>query len=270
MRRHKTKGPRYIIWDLETLPDMVAVMNAYAGLSDWPGKTFKADLTSIICAGWKVLGEKRVHCINAWDFPEWRKDVNNDKKLCLAISKILNGADAIVTHNGVRFDWKHLATRMEINGLKPLPEIVHVDTCQVLKSKFLLSSNSLQNAAGVFLKDKKLKHEGWGMWVKAWQRDSKAMKEMTKYCKKDVLLLEQLYMRLRPYTIKKISAQANHNILNPTKHPRCPVCGSGNIIRNGIRFNGVTKMQRLQCHDCGAPSKMPLEKVGKANEIPKG
>lgn len=230
----------------------------------------KADLTSIICAGWKVLGSKQVHCINAWDFPEWRKDVNNDKKLCQAISKILNGADAIVTHNGVRFDWKHLQTRMAINELPPLPEVMHIDTCQVLKAKFLLSSNSLQNAGTIFTKDKKLKHEGWTMWVKVWSRDKQAMRNMTKYCKQDVLLLEKLYLKLRAHTGKKISSQVNYNILFPSKTPQCPVCGSGNIIRNGIRYSGVTKIQRMQCHGCGAHSKMILEKVAKSNEILKG
>ena len=98
--------PRIVLFDLETLPNLTEVMKVLPSLSDYPGRTLKAQLNSVICAGWKVFGESKVHCINAWDFSTWNKSVNDDKQIVSAIRDVLAEADAVVTHNGKKFDWK--------------------------------------------------------------------------------------------------------------------------------------------------------------------
>lgn len=222
-------------------------MKHYAGLSDWPGKTLKANITSIICAGWKVLGQKKVNCINAWDFKTWRKDVNDDYALCKAISKVIQGADCIVTHNGVRFDWKHLDTRLLIHDLPRLPKVLHVDTCKIAKRHLYFTNNKLQTLGETLVKDKKLKHEGWEMWVKVGQRDSKAMKMMTRYCKKDVVLLEKVFLKLRKYS----NQIPNHNNFVDPLGKSCPNCGNHNLIKWGYTISAQVMNARLLCKECG-------------------
>jgi len=123
--------PKIIIFDLETMPNLKEALKVWPQLSQYPGKTLRASITSIICAGWKYHNEKKTHCINAWDFKNWKTNVNDDMEVCKAIREVLEDADAVVTHNGTRFDWKYLQTRLLINGLKPLPKIPHIDTCTI-------------------------------------------------------------------------------------------------------------------------------------------
>jgi len=50
-------GPRIILWDLETLPDLKEVLKVYPSLSDFNGRTLKAQITSIISFGYKEFGK---------------------------------------------------------------------------------------------------------------------------------------------------------------------------------------------------------------------
>lgn len=190
--------PRIIYWDLETMPDLQASMEVFPQLSNYPGLTLKATHNSIICFGYKVSGMKKSKCINAWDFPRWRKNINDDYEVVKAAAKILRTADCIVTHNGKRFDWKFLQTRLLFHGLDPLPEILHIDTCSVAKSNLMSFNNRLNTLAKLLTKMQKQEHEGWGLWVKVMQKNSKAMKEMTVYCKQDVTVLEGIFKKLKP------------------------------------------------------------------------
>lgn len=248
-------GPRIVLFDLEILPNLIEVMKYWTGLSAYPGLTLKANITSICCAGWKVLGEKKVHCINAWDFPEWQKDVNADRKLVQEIASVLDGADCVVTHNGKRFDWKFLQTRLLIHGLPPLPRILHVDTCAVSKSNLLLFNNRLNTLGDALTSEQKMEHEGWMLWVKTHQRDAKAMQIMEAYCKQDVLLLEKVFTRLRPF----IKEMPNFNLFRDRDSEGCPNCESLDTTKEGLRYERNGTMQRWRCRKCLTPFKAPLE-----------
>lgn len=239
-------GPKIVLFDLETLPNLPEALKVWTALSNYPGQTLRASITSIICAGWKVLGDKKVECINAWDFPDWKKDVNADGPLCKAIYDVLKDADCVITHNGKRFDWKFLQTRLLYHGLDILPKIHHVDTCSEAK-KYLMVFNNRLNTVAKFLTDKeKMDHEGWDLWVKVHARDPKAMLTMTKYCKQDVLVLEEVFGRLRPF----IKSLPNQNLFNPLKLNSCPGCGSTRLQSRGKQYAATKVYKRYQCIDC--------------------
>lgn len=192
-------APRIILWDLETLPNLPQVLKVFPSLSNYPGLTIKASINTIICCGWKVYGEKKTHCINAWDFYRWTRDVNDDYSIVKAAYTILRGADVLVTHNGKRFDNKFLETRLAFHGLPPLPkEIIHIDTCQELKRSLLLFNNRLNTGAEFLTDSLKKEHEGWALWEKVSNRNPKAMRDMTSYCKQDVRVLEKVFKSLIP------------------------------------------------------------------------
>lgn len=241
--------PRIVLFDLETLPNLKQALKVWPRLSQYPGKTMRASITSIACAGWKVLDEKKTHCINAWDFSRWSKNVNDDYSVCKELRKVLESADAIVTHNGKRFDWKFIQTRLLLNGLKPLPKIPQIDTCAIARANLLMFDNRLGTLGDHLVDDTKLAHQGWELWELVHSRDPEAMKLMTKYCIQDVVLLEKIMKPLRPF----ISNMPNYNLWDLGKQIICPTCGStSQVKRNGTRATKTSVYQRYHCKACGS------------------
>lgn len=245
-----------MFWDLETLPDQTELLKVYPKLGDYPGLTLKATITSIICFGYKILGDPNVKCISAWDFPDlWNQNVNDDSALVKAAYEILKDADAVITHNGKRFDWKFMQTRLLKYGLPPLAKIHHVDTCAVSKSNLLMFNNRL-STVGKFLTDEdKLENGGWDLWVRVHQRDPEAMQLMVDYCKQDVALLEKVFKRLRPL----VTNLPNHNLFTIGKENVCPNCGSTRLHAHGYRTTKVKTYRRYLCIDCKTTSRTDVE-----------
>lgn len=239
-------GPRIVLFDLETLPNLPEALKVWTALSTYPGQTLKASISTIICAGWKILGEDTVHCINAWDFPDWETNVNEDGPLCRAIYDVIKDADCVITHNGKRFDWKFLQTRLVFHGLEILPSINHVDTCAEAKRYLLMFNNRLNTVAKFLTNSEKMDHEGWELWVKVHGRDPKAMATMTEYCKKDVLVLEDVFKKLKPF----IKTLPNQNLFNPLKEKACPTCGSSRLGPRGKYHTKTRSYKRYMCADC--------------------
>lgn len=240
--------PNIIVWDLETLPNLPEVMKVLPRLSDFPGRTLKSNINSIICFGYKTLGEKKAHCISAWDFPKrWKKDINDDYDVVKAAWGILHKADAIITHNGARFDYKVINSRFLYHGFSPLPKILHIDTCRIAKSRLFLVSNSLNNVADFLGCGQKLANGGWDLWVKVSNRDKASMKLMVKYCKQDVNLTEEVFEQLKPLATNI----PNYSLFSDSGEIQCPSCGSEDYFSNGTRVTKTKVQQRKRCKVCG-------------------
>lgn len=247
--------PRIVLFDIESLPDLREVMKVIPNLSNYPGLTLKATINSIICFGYKIFGEKQTHCINAWDFKSWKKDVNDDKEILEKISKVFENTDCVVTHNGKRFDWKFIQTRLLKHGLPPIPKIIHIDTCSIAKSHLLAFNNRLQTLAKFMTSEEKLENGGWELWVKVLQRDKKSMELMTKYCKQDVIALEAVFKKLRPF----INQMPNYNMYSTHDKPACPNCGSTIVVKNGTRTQKNGIYQQFKCNSCFTPFQIKKE-----------
>ena len=243
--------PRIIIFDLETLPNPTEAVAVWPQISDYPGKTLRATITSIICAGWKELGSKKTHCINAWDFPNWKKDKNDDSRVAKAIYDVLNKADAVVTHNGKRFDWKYLQTRLMVNGLDTLDRTPHLDTKAEASRNLFLFNNRLGTLGKFLAGDHKLDTGGWQLWVDVFERKKKAMELMTRYCKQDVDLLEKCFVKMRPF----FSNIPNYNLFGRDQY-KCPSCGASGLIKAGWRLTKTTRYMRMRCKECSSYSRV--------------
>lgn len=205
----------------------------------------KAQINSIACVGWKELGSTKTKIISAWDFPEWKKNVNDDTRLLKAIYDVLKEADVLVTHNGRRFDLKFLQTRLLIKLGLNLPDIIHKDTCAESKKHLFAFNNRLNTLADLFSVRKKEDHEGWDLWVKTHHREAAAQSKMASYCKQDVRVLEDIFKVMRPL----MKGMPNHNQF--LKEDCCPNCGSLNIQSRGWAAKKEKVLRRLQCQDCG-------------------
>jgi len=70
-------------------------------------------------------------------------------------------------------------------------------------------------------------------------------KKMVDYNKQDVILLEKIYLRLRPW----IKSHPNMGIY--LDRAVCPKCGSGDIEFRGFTMTTTKKYHRFQCKNCG-------------------
>lgn len=251
----KKTEPKIICLDLETLPNLPEALKVWPQLSNYPGLTLRASITSIICFGYREFGvDQTAKCVNAWDFKTWNKDVNNDHELVKAARAILEDADAIITHNGKRFDLKFFNTRLLINGLEPLHKLKHTDTCAIAKANLFLFNNRLNTLGEFLVGDQKMEHEGWDLWVKVHKREQASMDKMTRYCKKDVNLTTDIFKVLRPYC-KDIP---NYNLFTDLGINICAKCGSTRIKEDGHSYSQTTVRKRYRCKDCFSPMSVLL------------
>ncbi len=247
------KKPNIILFDIETLPDMKEVMHVFPGLSAYPGLTFKSSINSVICFGYKQLGDKKSKCINAWDFKDsWGKNINDDKELLKAAREILIKADGVITHNGRKFDLPTINSRLMYHGLPPIPKVNHIDTCSVARSKLNIFSNRLNSVARFLKCEQKLENGGWSLWEQIqYVQDKKSRNLMTKYCKQDVEVLEQVFLKLRPLA----DSIPNYNLFTGESSTQvCPSCGGNHLEKHGFLVTKQGRKQRWLCKDCGSHS----------------
>ena len=261
----KVSEPKIILWDLETLPNPEIVLKNLQSIGNWPGRTMKAELNSIISFGYKFLGADKAEVINAWDFPNWNEDVNDDSVLVGIIYEILMDADGIATHNGKRFDMKVLNTRLARWGYPPLDKRPHADTCVVAKRSLTLYSNSLNNVAKFYGCESKMKHTGWDMWMQMYKRDAPSMKLMSEYCAQDVEVLEQVFLKLRPFM--KRAELPDYGIYKDIEGHVCPNCGGTKLAKNGKRMVKSGMQQNYLCGTCGTASHVKLGKKKETMQV---
>lgn len=202
----------------------------------------------ILSCAYKWLGEKAVHCVAIPDF-----ETKDDLELCQFIWSLLDEAEIVIAQNGDAFDIKRLNARFIIHKLPPPSPYRTIDTLKVAQSTFGFNSNRL-NAIGKDLSEgEKLKHRGFDMWVGCMKGRKQDFEDMKRYNKQDVLLLERIYLRLRPW-IK------NHPNLSAYNNGSCPKCGSFGLQSRGYTITQMTRFQRFQCQGCGGWSRNRVAK----------
>ena len=256
-------NPKIIVYDIETMPIPEEAIRQWPMLSNYFGVTFSADLSSVICIGWKELGKKKTHCINAWDFKNWKKNKNDDSEVLKEFLEVIKDADGVITQNGKAFDEKFIQTRLLLNNLETMPESRHADT-KLMARKLKLSSKSLKRMGYLFGDQQKSDSGGWDSWVDIWFYDcEKAKRHMEKYCKQDVRTTESVFKKLRQFA-KGSNMLPNLNQFRSVKQFEedknvCPYCKSEDIFKNGYHYTNTMNYQRIKCKSCGGNSRLDLK-----------
>lgn len=162
------------------------------------------------------------------------------------IHRLMEEADHIVTHNGIKFDLPTLNKEFLLKGMSPPAPAHYTDTLQVARRRFRFTSNSLDYLAQRLGVGKKVKHEGFTLWVKCMKGDKKAWADMEQYNRHDVTILEGVYHKLRPW----IKTRANLAVRSEHNHTICPNCGSDKYQYRGFQYSQVAKYARAQCLKC--------------------
>ena len=209
------REPKILCWDIETAPNQVRTWGYYElGLDDFEG---------------------------------YEKDPTNDYALAKLAWDLYNEADIVVAHNGVAFDTKKAKARMLFHELPPCPPVKEVDTLHLARQNFAFTTNRLNDICEFLQIGSKAETGGIDLWKAiVLDHDPKAWRKMKKYNKQDVVLLEQLYLRLRPWS------RTHPNLATIADRPKaCPKCGSeeGMIIR-GYDHTAVSVRVSYQCKGC--------------------
>lgn len=241
---------KIISFDIETAPDLVATFSLYpdsiphtAIIQDW----------YVIAACWKELGKEEVE--SAYTYIP-----TSDYVVVEKLRNALASADIIVAHNGKKFDLKKLNARLIYHNLPPLPSIPIVDTLIEVKKVAQFTSHRLDYLGKHLLGAGKLPTSD-GLWIRALKGEIAAIDEMVKYCKVDVLRLEALYLKLRPY----MKQHPHVGVLEKGEKKDCPRCGSLQVIKAKVRVSASgTRTQQYQCKSCGGYHSTSITKKDEA------
>jgi hypothetical protein len=226
-----------LFWDIETSPNIGIFWQPSYKASIGPENIIKE--RAIICICYKWENQKTIHSLT-WD------ENQNDKQLLLDFIKIISQADEIVSHNGDSFDEKWFRTRCLYHQIPCPPKFPSLDTLKKAKKHFRFNSNKLDYIGRFLIGEGKI-GTGFDLWKKILlEKCDKSLKDMVKYCKKDVKILEEIYKRLQPYI------EHNHHIAIYTGGNKydCPNCG-GDCSLSKTRTTKLGGIKRqLQCKTC--------------------
>lgn len=196
------------------------------------------------CAKW--VGSDRMYSDSIINYPShFKKHPSSDLKIAQSIQPLMEKAHIIVAHNGDEFDIKWLNAMFIRHRLPPIQHYKTVDTKKQIKSVARFVSNKLQSQCRELEIGYKLEHEGFDMWVKCMSGDKRAFATMKKYCKKDVWLVEDLYLQTRPYM------RSHPNVLVYDKTEGCITCGSNRIKKVEWAYTANKAYRRYRCLACG-------------------
>lgn len=233
----KTKQPKILFFDLETSPNVGYTwqkweQNVIAFQKEW----------EILSFAYKYSGQKEVYCFT-------KEGEKTDKKLVERLHKLFEDADVLVAHNGDSFDIKKTNARMLYHGMKPPKITSSIDTKKAAKSRFNFNSNSLDDLGNYLGLGRKVKHQGFDLWLGCMADDAASWKEMAKYNKQDVVLLEKVYEKFKPWMLTHPNMA---KLINPTDNALgvCQTCTSTDVQKRGFRATRTSVKQQWVCNAC--------------------
>jgi len=194
---------------------------------------------AIICIAYKWHGKDEVYSMTWED--------GDDYEMLLKFITVVNSVDEAIGHNCDRFDLKWLRARCMYHRIPFPAHIQSFDTLKASRGQLALNSHRLDYIAKYLGVGQKNNDSGFGLWRGVMEGDSKSLKDMVKYCKNDVVILEKVYDELYKYSKPKIHAAVH---VGGFKH-HCPSCGSPDTKRNRKKTTaaGVPKVQMI-CNEC--------------------
>jgi hypothetical protein len=247
VRSRNPRGPRILLLDIETAPIEAFVWGLFdqnVGLeqikTEWSILSFAA----------KWLGERRTLQMDT----SKQRDARDDRGLLAALWVLLDEADIVVAQNGDRFDIPKIRGRMIMAGFGPFSPIRTIDTLKIARRHFGFTSKKQAWLTKHLTPEvEKLTHRefpGISLWVECLKGNPRAWSVMRRYNIRDVVGLEKIYLKLRPW------AEGHPNVAaySDSDEVACPKCGSTNLKLNGSSLTQTGKYQRYRCleSNCGA------------------
>jgi hypothetical protein len=240
---------KVLFYDLETAPLLAHVWGAR---NDWiPHDRFLHDSFILTWAArWRGQKQVRSSFLQAQEAQD-----QDDTRLVTQLADMVREADIIIAHNVDKFDLPMLNNRVLLLDLEPLGPTKTIDTLKLARKHFRLAHNKLDYLGEVLGLGKKIATT-FELWKRAYAGNQTALREMTRYNRRDVELLEDVFDRLLPHV----------------KTPRlfvgadCPHCGSDNHQRRGTYQTNTYTYQRYQCNNNNCSKYFRSRVGGEASE----
>lgn len=226
--------------DIETSPNLVytfGLRNAYIGIDQI------VEPSRILGFSYMWDGDKKAKWHSEFHHPDGRIGMLRE------VHALLDEADIVVHYNGKRFDMPWIRGELIMEGFPPPSPVFQVDLYSVVRQNSRYASGKLDWTAKTLLGDQKVKHSGFGMWVRCLNNDPKAWAEMKKYALQDSELMPPIYHKLRPWIE---TGHPNVALLEGKESIACTRCASENYYRRGSRYTLAGRYPRYNCKDCGA------------------
>lgn len=172
----------------------------------------------------------------------------DDSRIANNLWKVLDEADIVIAHNGDAFDIPKINTRFVLHGLMPPSPYRTIDTLTIARQRFGFTSNKLDFLAKFFGYEGKAP-TSFALWENCMIGDKNALYYMDFYCKQDIVTLEQVFMKLRPYA----KGLPNLDLYQDDYAMVCPVCGKPHLkeVPGKFFYTQAVKYQVYRCSDCG-------------------
>jgi len=240
------KFPKILILDIETAPLKVAVfglwkqkINYYQMLTDWYMLSWSAKWLGST----EIMGEVLTPTETLWE---------DDSRIVNDLWALMDSADLIIAHNGDGFDIPMINVRFLKHGLNPPSPFQSIDTYRFSRKSFRLSSHKLDAIAKFFGIEGKNNTE-FELWKKCLDGDPESLEYMLTYNKQDVNLLEEVYIKMRPW----IKPHPNVGLYMDSNEPVCHTCGSKEVemVENKYYYTMAGKYPVHRCNNCGSLSR---------------
>ena len=197
--------------------------------------------------------------------------VGDDERIARTLWDQMDEADIIIGHNLDDFDRRKANSRFLIHGLLPPSSYQIIDTLKVARGQFSVLSNKLDYLCQILGIGAKL-HTGFQLWrdcigdnpietttINAGNYVSRcetfdlktitnALQRMFIYCEQDTSILEDLYLRLRPW----IKSHPNMALYFEDREGRCASCGGTNLRAGKPYYTPTGEYQSYRCWHCGS------------------
>lgn len=229
---------RILLLDVETAPNVAHVWGIFK--ENIPIQRILA-AGYVMCWAAKWYGEDEIMFDSV--------HASDTKHMLERVHALLEEADAVVHYNGKKFDIPTLNKEFVMYGMDPPTPYKQIDLYLVVRSTFKFPSNKLDYVLKALGIGEKVQHIGYELWLGCMNNDPESWRQMEEYNKGDVIPLEKLYERLRPW----ITSHPNHALYQNTDRPVCTNCGSSRVISKGIETTKTQQYRRFKCNDCGTP-----------------
>ena len=249
------EGPKILIYDIETAPAAV-----------WTWAWWKTNVIAVerdwymLSVAYKWMGDDEVHFFCIADDPEFTPDTTEDEFVVRRLHRLFNQADITIAHNGDRFDLTKANARFLVHNLGPTSPVQTIDTLKESRRYFNQYSHSLKELTRYLDIEQKMQNDGWDLWRGCMRGDPEWWEKMEEYNRQDVVALEELYLKIRPF-IGTPGKRAHPNLGHWSKGKLvCPNCQSEKVHRRGsgeaLHRTIVSEFQTIHCQNCGAYSRL--------------
>jgi hypothetical protein len=227
---------KILLLDIETAPNLAYVWGTWKQNISMDKIVAKGH---VLCWAAKWYGEDTVH------FRSTDGKKLSTKLMLKDMHNLLSEADAVVHYNGKSFDIPTLNKEFVVAGMTPPAPYKQIDLLEVVRDRFRFPINKLDYVVQALGIGKKVRHAGFQMWIDCMAGDEAAWEMMEEYNRGDVVVLEKLYDRLKPWI-------RNHpNMGMFTDGKVCTNCGEKHLQKRGTHPVRESVYQRYVCMACG-------------------